>query len=147
MVMTVWRPLNRPLTDVSRLRAEVNRLLDSYGREGRRFAATYPPMNVWQDSANIYVESELPGMDLNDLQIYVSGGDQLIITGERKPPEFEKVTWHRQERGFGNFTRALTLPVPVDTDRVEAHLMNGVLSIQLSKSAAAMPKKIAVKAE
>jgi HSP20 family protein len=147
MVMTRWQPLNRPWTDMGRFRAEVNRLLDSYGREGRGFAATYPLMNVWQDKANIFVEAELPGMDLNDLEILVTGGDQLIIKGERKPPQVEKATWHRQERGFGSFTRALTLPVPVDPDQVEAHLVIGVLSLRLSKSAAALPKKITVKAE
>jgi HSP20 family protein len=147
MVTTRWQPSNRPWSDIGRFRAEVNRLLDSYGRDGRGFAAAYPLMNVWQDNGNILVEAELPGMALNDLEIFVTGGDQLMIKGERKPPQIEKATWHRQERGFGSFLRALKLPAVVDPDKVEAHLVNGVLSIRLSKSAAAMPKKIVVKAE
>jgi HSP20 family protein len=55
--------------------------------------------------------------------------------------------WHRQERGFGEFTRVITLPVPVDADKVTARLEHGVLTLTTAKSAAAKPKKIAVKAE
>jgi HSP20 family protein len=104
-------------------------------------------MNVWQDNDNVFVEAELPGMDLSSLEIYVIGGDQLTVKGERKPPEVDKGIWHRQERVFGSFSRVLTLPVPVDADKVQARLVNGVLTLTMPKSDAAKPKKIPVKAD
>ena len=89
----------------------------------------------------------MPGMELNDLEIYVSGGNQLTIKGERKQPKLDKGAWHRQERGFGSFARVVNLPVDVNAERVEARLVNGVLAITMPKSETAKPRKITVKAE
>jgi HSP20 family protein len=86
-------------------------------------------------------------MDFKDLEIFVTAGNQLTIKGERKQPETEKGVWHRQERTYGNFTRTFTLPYPVDADKVDARLENGVLLIKLAKHESARPRKIAVKAE
>jgi HSP20 family protein len=84
---------------------------------------------------------------LGGLEIYVTGGDQLSIKGERKPIEVEQGVWLRRERAFGKISRVLTLPIEVDANKVQARLTNGVLTITLPKSEAAKPKKIAVKAE
>jgi HSP20 family protein len=135
---------------MNRLQREMNRLFDSYGLTGDGFpglAVSYPALNIWHDEKAVYAEAELPGMELNDLEIYVTGGNQLTIKGERKQPQFEKGTWHRQERGFGAFTRVVNLPVDVDADKVTASLANGILTITLPKSETAKPRKITVKGE
>jgi HSP20 family protein len=87
----------------------------------------------------------LPGMDLKDLEIYVTGGNQLTIKGERRQPTLEKGVWHRQERGYGSFARVLTLPFQVDPDKVEAKFENGVLRVSLAKHESAKPRKIPIK--
>ena len=147
MLTTRREGLAYPRSEVQRIRDEMSRLVEAFGRRWPALAASYPALNVRQDDNNIFVEAELPGMDLSDLEIYVSGGNQLTIKGERKPVQIEKAVWHRQERGFGRFTRVLTLPVPVDADKVQARLVNGILTITLPKSEEAKPKQIAVKAE
>lgn len=146
MLMTRWRPTD-PTTDIHRFRSEMGRLLESVGRRLPGLATNFPAFNVWQDDDNFYAEVELPGMDLSDLEIYVTGGNQLTIKGERKAPAADKATFHRQERGVGSFARVLVLPAPVDADKIQARLANGILTITLPKSAAAKPKKIAVVAE
>jgi HSP20 family protein len=135
---------------MTRFQRDFDRLVDGFGANGRRWPVTapaYPALNVWEDADHVYAEAELPGLKLQDLEIYVTGPDQLTIKGNRKPVGPEKAVWHRQERGFGEFTRILTLPVPVDADQVEARLEHGVLTLRMAKSAEAKPKKIAVKAE
>jgi HSP20 family protein len=107
--------------------------------------AAYPPVNVWDDDANIYLEAELPGITRENLEITVTDGNQLTLKGQRKPAETGKTTWHRQERGFGSFRRTLTLPVLVDSDRVEARFELGVLHVKLPKSPKATPRRIEVK--
>ena len=62
--------------------------------------------------------------------------------GERKPA----VTWHRRERGAGGFERRLTLPTAVDAGRVEAKLVDGVLTITCPKAPERQPHKVAVRA-
>ncbi len=144
--MTRLMPFYEPAIGMRRFREEMGRLLESLGQEWPVLSASYPPLNVWQDDAKIYVEAEIPGMDLSDLEIYVTGGDQLVIKGERKPPQEENAAYHRQERAFGSFTRILTLPVMVNADQVEARLVNGVLQVALPKSETTKVKKIPIKA-
>ena len=55
------------------------------------------------------------------------------------------VTWHRRERGTGNFERRLTLPVAVDASRVEAKLVDGVLTITCPKAPERQPHKVTVR--
>jgi len=142
-----WQTFNPVWNQLQQLQEEMNRLFDRWSN-GRLFsgAAGFPALNVWEEGDAVHVEAELPGLDLKDVEIYVSGGNQLTIKGERKPHLPEKGVWHRQERTFGSFHRSLTLPFPVDADKVEARLENGVLHIQLTKHESARPRKIVVKA-
>jgi HSP20 family protein len=147
MHSTRWQPFSDLWGEMSRLQEEMNRVFGRSGRGNGYRPSAYPALDVWQDENNLYVEAELPGMDLNDLEIYVTGGNQLTIKGERKAPSAERGTWHRQERGYGQFSRLLELPQDVDEDKVEAEFRNGVLTISLPKREEAKPRKIAVKSD
>jgi len=150
MFWSRWAPTSNPVWgQFQDLQGEVNRLFDQWGDRGRQMfgMATFPPLNVWEDADALHLETELPGLELNDVEIYVTGHNQLTLKGERKPPTFDKeVVQHRQERGFGSFVRALTLPVPVDENSIEARFENGVLKLRMPKHEAAKPRKIEIKA-
>jgi HSP20 family protein len=143
MLVTRWRPFG--WNQLNQFQNEVNNLFERLSWP--TLAQTYPPVNVWADDDHVYAEAELPGMQLDHLEVYVAEGNQLTIQGERQPVAPEKGVWHRQERGFGKFSRVLTLPVPVDADKVEARFDQGVLRVTMPKSEAARPRRITVKAE
>jgi HSP20 family protein len=150
MLMTRWQPYTDLWGKMSQLRDEMDRLFESFGLGDGGWptlTVAYPAVNVWEDGENVYAEAELPGMELSDLEIYVTGGNQLTIKGERKPWNPGQGFWHRQERGFGAFTRLIGLPYDVDADKVEARFHNGVLTITMPKSETAKPRKITVKTE
>src|SRR5437879_5532050 len=107
---------------------EMNRLFDHWNEDATPAfgTATFPPVNVWETGESLVVEAELPGLNLNDLEILVSGNNQLTLKGERKPPVLDQAVQHRVERTFGKFSRTLTLPFAVDAEKVEAKLENGV---------------------
>ncbi len=155
MLTTRWQPFTDLWASdlwgkMNRMRDEMDRLFESFGfGDGPwpALAVSYPAVNVWEDAENVYAEAELPGMELSDLEIYVTRGNQLTLKGERKPWTPGQGMWHRQERGFGTFTRVITLPVDVDPDKVEARFHNGVLTITMPKSETAKPRKITVKVE
>jgi HSP20 family protein len=143
-----WEPFGDLWSEMDRFRNEMDRLFGRTFGDGRRLATgVHPPIDLWEDENNLYVESELPGMDLNDLEIYVNAGNQLSIKGQRKAPTFEHSTWHRQERGYGTFSRLFDLPTEVNADQVHAEFKDGVLTITLPKSEAVKPRRIEVKAE
>ena len=143
MLSTRWQPRSM-WSEMNRLRDEMERAFGGHGLR-RVSGSVYPPLNLWGDDDSLYVEAELPGFELSDLEIFVSGENQLSIKGERKAPEHEGGTWHRQERGFGSFSRMIELPEPVDTEKVTAEFTNGVLTITMPKREEAKPRRIQVK--
>lgn len=144
-----WQGYTPWWNQLHHMQEQMNNLFENW--EGtntpRAFAPAYPALNVWEEEESLWVEAELPGLTPEDLDIQITGGNQLTLKGERKPQTVNSGKLHRQERGFGKFVRAIHLPYPVDSDKVEARFDNGVLRIRLAKHQAAMPRKIAVKAE
>jgi HSP20 family protein len=148
MFLTRWQPMLE--REFNRLQREMNRVFEEYGWGGNAPPAlsfAYPALNLWVDEENVFAEAELPGMTQDQVQVFVTEGNQLTIEGERKPVEVPQGVWHRQERGFGKFNRVITLPVPVDANRVEARLEHGILHLRLPKSAEAKPRRIPVTSE
>lgn len=146
-MLTRWQTFGDVRREMGRLHDEMNRLFGRYANGARELSPSgYPPLNLWEDEDNLYVEAELPGFDLDDLEMYVTGDNQLSIKGERKRPELGQGTWHRQERGYGAFSRLMELPGAVDSDRVTAQFKTGVLTITLPKKQEAKPRRIEVKA-
>lgn len=149
MLLTRWNPFEGSwLRQMHSLHDDMNRLVNRWN-DISNFSldvATFPPLNVWEEHDAFRVEAELPGVTMKDLEIYVTGQNQLTIKGERTEQGPNKAVQHRQERHFGKFVRSLTLPSPVDQNKVDARLENGILKIVLPKHEAAKPRKIEVKA-
>jgi HSP20 family protein len=147
LVRRVWpsRPtVETPFGDPLR---QMLRLLDSVGSEsfGEVGAGVFPPMNVTQDSENFYVRAEVPGMEANKLSVSVKKS-QLAISGRREiAREPERVSHHRKERVDGAFSRTLTLPSEIDSERVDARYTDGILTLTLPKAEQAKARQIAVK--
>lgn len=104
----------------------------------------FPALNVWDDGDNLNAEAEVPGMKLEDIEIYVVG-NELSLKGQRVIDRGENDTFHRRERFTGRFERSVTLPVKVDAENVKATLRDGVLSIALPKAPEARARKIEVR--
>jgi len=131
---------------MNRLRNEMDRLFGRYsGQPSGMGVSAYPPLNMWEDDDHFFVEAELPGFDMDALEIYVTGGNQLSLKGERKQPEAQGGTWHRQECGYGSFSRMIELPSQVDSEQVSAEFKDGVLTVTLPKSREVKPRQIEVK--
>lgn len=137
-VPSVWR-------DLDHLQREMNRLFEDSYRTRSRIAPAYPALNVWTSGDGLNVTAEVPGVRPEDLDISVVG-ETLTLSGVRKPDDLnESARYHRQERGYGNFTRSIQLPFPVDVSKVEAAFHNGVLTVSLPRAEEDKPRKIAVK--
>lgn len=149
MTLARWNPLWEMQSEMNRLRGEMDRLFGRSNGGSRQLLSPteYPALNLWEDDESLFVEAELPGMNLEDLEIFVTGGNQLTISGERKEPASDGVSWHRRERGYGRFTRVIELPVLVNEERVEADFKRGALTIKLPKHEEAKPRRITVNAE
>jgi HSP20 family protein len=142
----------RPFEQFNRLRHELDR---AFGAMQARSIA-FPLVNVAEDDAGFYVEAELPGMKLEDLEILIENGNELTIKGSRSTPKAEPAAshedapeasqrrWHLNERRSGSFSRTLTLSTDIDVENVTAELKHGVLTVSLPKCEAIKPKRIEV---
>jgi HSP20 family protein len=123
---------------LSDLQDELDRL---FGSPSEAWA---PALDVREDKNNFIVRTEVPGLKREDIDVSLQDG-ALVISGERKIEKVEEdVEVHRQERYYGKFQRALSLPEPVVADKVKAEYKDGVLTITLPKTEEAKPKKIDV---
>ena len=150
LLRRVWpsRPaFENPFADFDQVRREMLRVFDAVaGGDNDRdvWAGGFPPMNVTQDNDNFYVRAEVPGIKPADLTVSALR-NRVSISGKREiPKEHDKVSYHRQERAEGEFSRTVTLPGEVATDKVEARYADGVLTLTLPKAEAAKPRQIAV---
>jgi HSP20 family protein len=120
------------------LQDELDRLFES------PLAGWAPALDVQEDKESFSIRVELPGMKREDIEVTLQDG-ALVITGERKEEKTAEGTEvHRQERFYGKFTRALTLPAAVAGDQVKAQYKDGILTVTLPKAEEAKPKAITV---
>lgn len=136
-----------PFDEFEQLRRGMLRLLESAGERGDTLPSsqTFPQVNVSQDDDNFFVRAVLPGVKASELTI-TALRNRLSIGGRREiPREIEKVSYHRRERVGDAFSRTITLPSEIRTDKVDARYADGVLTLTLPKAEESRPRQIAVK--
>ncbi len=134
--------------EMDQLRQDMNRLFESSFPVGQRSrTSTFPTVNVYTNKdEGVLVTAELPGVNPDDLNLSVTG-DTLTLSGSRQPEEMpESEQYHRRERGYGEFSRIFQLPYSINTEKVEANMANGILSIALPRAEAEKPRQISVQA-
>jgi HSP20 family protein len=98
---------------------------------GRQTNVWAPAVEVFHKDNNLVVRADLPGIEPNDVKLEVDN-DMLVIQGERKQEHTEeREGWHRSERVFGSFYRAIPLPEGAKADQAKADFRNGVLEVKV----------------
>jgi HSP20 family protein len=117
-------------------------------QQGSARAATTawaPALDISERKDAYLVTVELAGLNPEDLDITMEDG-LLTIQGERKfTQESSEQQFHRVERRYGAFRRAITLPAHVMAEGIEASFEDGVLQILVPKAEEATPKRIQVR--
>ncbi|HTP24903.1 MAG TPA: Hsp20/alpha crystallin family protein [Anaeromyxobacteraceae bacterium] len=150
LVRRVWpsRPaFDSPFTDLDQLRREMLRLIDAASAEtaGVEGTGVFPPLNITQDDNNFYLRAEVPGVRANELSVSAVK-NRVLLAGRRAiEREHEQASYHRKERAEGSFNRTVSLPMEVDSGRVEARYADGILTVTLPKAEEAKPRQITVR--
>jgi len=131
------------VTQMNILQERLNRLFNNMNDGGE---TEFPPLNVWASEKNIVVVAEVPGIDPGDIDLQICNQTLTLKTKREMDEPEEGQTFHRRERGHGQFTRSLELPYAIDADNVNASFSNGILRIEFTRAAVDLPKKITVQA-
>jgi HSP20 family protein len=104
-------------------------------------------VDIREDADHFYVEAELPGFRMDDIDITLEN-QTLTIAAERredtKQGNGKKGDLLLHERRYSRFLRSFTLPPTVDEQSVNAKLNDGVLTITLNKREETKPRRIQV---
>lgn len=100
-------------------------------------------VNVRDEDEAFVLTALVPGLKAEDLNIQVLE-EVVRIEGKFQQDENEYLL---QELPNGDFRRELRLPSPLDADKVEARIADGVLNLRLPKAESARPKIIKVSAK
>jgi HSP20 family protein len=140
-----------PRREFASLREEVDRMFRQmfgtvFPGDGEPIAGAWCPVVDLEELDDAFVvHTELPGVDVDDVEVSVDQG-VLTITGERSFYEDkEREEFRHIERHYGKFHRAIRLAAPVDEEAVEASYNDGLLTVRLPKAEVAKPHKIHVK--
>jgi HSP20 family protein len=135
-----------PMSPMSPMLAHALGLHGQQQGSGRATTTAWAPALDISERKDAYlVTVELPGVEVDDLQITLEDG-LLTIQGERHfAHDSSEQQFHRVERHYGAFRRSITLPAHVMADGIEATVDNGVLQIMVPKMEEATPKRIQVR--
>ena len=133
-----WRTLDA-------IAQELNRAWDGMDGYGQGTAGRSQMAQLNDNGGKLELRVELPGVSKDNVELSVTG-DNVFVRASRKIETPKGYTAHRQERVSYKFEHAWKLPVPVDSEKAEAELHDGILTVSLPKSPNAQPKQITVKA-
>lgn len=103
-----------------------------------------PAIDVYQTDNDVIVETPLPGIDPEKIDISIEN-DVLTIQGKsEKSTEVEEKNYYRKEVRAGAFHRSVALPASVKGDDADASYDNGVLKIVIPKKEEVKPKKVKI---
>src|SRR6266536_4618480 len=118
-----------PLRDLLALHEQIGQLV------GSDAPGWTPPVDLYEPSSDFVLTAELPGLSRDQIEIHAEDF-RIVIRGARAAAPGGDIPceqFHRIERGHGRFSRAFSLPEPIDVEGVTADLKDGVLSVMIPK--------------
>jgi HSP20 family protein len=104
-----------------------------------------PRADVHEQDHAFVVQLDLPGVEKDNVKVKFED-NTLVVSGERKyESTTDEKSFHRVERIYGSFTRSISVPKDIDSEKISASFKNGVLEITLPKTNEVKPKEIEIR--
>ena len=126
-----------PLRDLLSLHEQLGQLV------GTDAPGWTPPVDLFETSGAFIMSVEVPGLSRDQIEIHAEES-RIVVRGDRGSSQVPCEHYHRVERGHGRFSRAFTLPEPIDVEGVSADLKDGVLTVTLPKAGGRGARRISV---
>ena len=142
--MTGGRTNVRPVT-TKRKRKSMNAVAEKQNQSGavadHPFVA--PDVNIYETDEGYVLQAEMPGVTRGGLEITLEG-NTLTFVGHRDQQAVEGNVLYRESRG-ANYRRVFELDPAIDTAKISAEMLQGVLTLTLPKAERVKPRKIEIK--
>jgi HSP20 family protein len=92
-----------------------------------------PQMDIYETHEEIIIIAEIAGVDKENLGVEITTRAVKIYGDRAEIPRLTNSTYRLAEIQYGQFERVLFLPARIDTEKVIATYLNGLLQIRLAK--------------
>lgn len=149
MALVKWEPMR----EIEDMFERYTRAMGSMGwpsSRGQELITTgdwTPRVDISETDKEFVIKAEIPEVKKEDVKVSVDNG-VVTIQGERKQEKEDKgKKFHRVERYYGSFVRSFSLPDNIDETKIKASFQDGMLNLEIPKTAESKPKSIEVKIE
>lgn len=104
-----------------------------------------PPVDMYETAEAVVVETPMPGVDPDKLEIAINNGVLTIKGTSERKTEVDDKNYYRKEVRTGSIFRQIALPARVEEGKTQASFENGVLKITLPKAEERKAIKVAIK--
>ena len=108
-------------------------------------AAIRPPVDIWEDKDGIVLCADMPGVSKERLNLRIDGNN-LMVEGQVQFELPENAEALYADVRSSLYRRSFALSGELESEKIEASLKNGVLTVRIPKRAELRPRKIEVKA-
>ena len=139
MTLSKWQPFQ----ELSNIRKQMDSLFEDMLTVGDRDwmglhgigGMWTPAVELKEDDNELVLKAEIPGLDVDDLDVEVSE-DRVTISGEHKEEEStedKEKNYFRSEFHYGKFERVIPLPMYINTDEIKSDFKHGILTLTMPK--------------
>ena len=128
-----------PFRDLDRLTQQM------FGTNGTLARPSVMPMDAWRDGDTFHVEFDLPGVDVDSIDLDVERN--VVTVKAERPTRASDAELIAAERPRGVFSRQLILGDNLDTQHISAGYDGGVLTLRIPVAEQAKPRKIAISSD
>jgi HSP20 family protein len=105
-----------------------------------------PHTDIYEREDAIVVMAEMPGVKRDDVDVNLEN-NELMVSGHAEEPRVEGHELCYAEYETGDYRRRFRISSPINAEKIDASMKNGVLRVVLPKSKEAKPRKVQVKAQ
>lgn len=118
---------------------------DSFGSElinNFNTGISLPAVNVIDNDNEYIVEMAIPGMNKSDFDVNIDNQILTILAETKLEDEDVSENYTRREFGYSSFKRTFSLPKTVNSEKISASYVDGILKVELPKFDEAKKKPI-----
>jgi HSP20 family protein len=104
-----------------------------------------PHVDIIERPDELLLVTDLPGTQAESIDIHFEKGVLSVYAPVDARQDDERTNYVAREYGVGDYARSFQVGEGIDSGKIAAEYTDGVLTLHLPKTAAVMPKKIAVK--
>ena len=140
MALIKWSPFFEPFeSNMDKMMEEMNGLIP------RHQTGIVPPVDMYETETSLVVETPLPGVDPNKIELAIDNGILSIRGTSERKTEVDEKNYYRKEVRQGSIFRQIALPSRVEESQAEAAFENGILKITVPKKLEQKTIKVEVK--